>query len=302
MFPSLPRFASIVVLAFTATLLSRAQDTAQAPAETRPPVTPAQSNVPHDPPLDAKLPTLFIVGDSTARNGPDLGWGDHLAHYFDTTRINVANRAHAGRSSRSYMVEGSWDKVLAEMKPGDYVLLQWGHNDGGELGGAKPRGSLHGLGEETQEVPQTTGVMAGKTETIHTYGWYNRKYIADARAKGAIPMLLSLTEQNIWKPDASGVPQLQHGMASYDELERQIAETEHVPYIDMGTIEWNRLSATGPEKTALLFPIDHTHTSSEGAELNAQSVVIALEIEKAPLVAYLKEKLPIPAQTPEAAK
>jgi len=261
-----------------------------------PPPTDPRLAVGARAPLNPQLPTLLIVGDSTASNGPDLGWGDHLAHYFDTTKINVANRAHAGRSSRSYMVEGAWDKVLAEIKPGDYVMLQWGHNDGGDLGGAKPRGSLHGLGEETQDVPQTTGVLAGKTETIHTYGWYNRKYIADTIAKGATPMMLSLTEQNIWKPDADGVPHLAHGMAGYDKMEQEIAETAHIAYIDMGAVEADRLEKTGPEKTALLFPIDHTHTSAEGAELNAQSVVIALEIANSPLVDYLKAKLPIPAK------
>src|ERR1700743_3208558 len=80
--------------------------------------------------LNPKLPTIFIVGDSTAKNGADLGWGDHFAHYFDLTKVNVAHRAIAGRSARSYMNEGAWDKVMAELKPGDYVLLQWGHNDG----------------------------------------------------------------------------------------------------------------------------------------------------------------------------
>ena len=297
MLRSLPRIALLIALASTAALMSQAQTAASQNPDTRPPVTPPQMNLPQRAPLNPNLPTLFIVGDSTASNGPDLGWGDHLAHYFDTTKINLANRAHAGRSSRSYIVEGAWDRTLAEIKAGDYVLLQWGHNDGGDLGGAKPRGSLHGLGEETQDVPQTVGVMAGKTETVHTYGWYNRKYIADIEAKGATPIMLSLTEQNIWKPDANGVPQLQHGMVGYDKLEQEIAEASHIAYVDMGTVEWNRLSAAGPEKTALLFPIDHTHTSAEGAELNAQSVVIALEEANSPLVKYLKEKLPIPANT-----
>ncbi len=303
MFRPLRRFSSILIFACSAALMSQAQAPTDALAP-RPgaPDTPPQINVPQHAPLNAKLPTLFIVGDSTASNGPNLGWGDHLANYFDTTKINVANRAHAGRSSRSYIVEGSWDKTLAEIKAGDYVMLQWGHNDGGDLGGAKPRGSLHGLGEETQEVPQTVGVMAGKTETLHTYGWYNRKYIADIEAKGATPMMLSLTEQNIWKPDANGVPQLAHGMAGYDEMEQQIAAAAHIAYIDMGSVEWDRLTAAGPEKTALLFPIDHTHTSAEGAELNAQSVVIALEKANSPLVAYLKAKLPIPAPTSAAEK
>jgi len=90
---------------------------------TQPLPTPAQTSAAPVVPLNPALPTAFIVGDSTAHNQADLGWGDHLAHYFDTTRINVANRAIAGRSSRSFIREGAWDKVLAEMKPGDYMLL-----------------------------------------------------------------------------------------------------------------------------------------------------------------------------------
>ena len=254
-----------------------------------PPPTDPQLAAPADAPLDPSLPTVFIVGDSTARNGNDLGWGDHLQHYFDTTKINVANRARAGRSSRSYLVEGMWDKTLAEVKAGDFVLLQWGHNDGGDLGGAKPRGSLKGVGDDTQDVPQTTGVMAGKTETVHTYGWYLRKYIADVRAKGATPMLMSLTTRNIWKPNATGTNRVERDMG-YDALEKELAATEHVPYIDMGTVEADRLERTGQAEAAKLFPIDHTHTSAQGAELNAQSVVIALERAGSPLVKYLNEK------------
>jgi lysophospholipase L1-like esterase len=266
--------------------------TAQQPPDA--PDAPPQTNLPQRAPLNPKLPTIFVVGDSTASNGPDLGWGDHLAHYFDTTKVNVANRAHAGRSSRSYMVEGAWDKVLAEIKPGDYVLLQWGHNDGGDLGGAKPRGDLPGDGDETKDVAQTTGVLAGKTETVHTYGWYNRKYVADAQAKGATPMFLSMTIRNIWKPDASGVQRIERE-TNFNAIMKKIADEDHLQFIDMASVEAARLEATGQEKTALLFPIDHTHTSPEGAELNAQSVVIALEVAKSPLVGYLKEKIPIPA-------
>src|SRR4030088_486448 len=95
------------------------------------PDAPPQTSVTQNTALNPTLPTLFIVGDSTARNQADLGWGDHFAHYFDTTKINIANRARAGRSSRSYYNEGLWANVLAEMKPGDFVLLQMGHNDGG---------------------------------------------------------------------------------------------------------------------------------------------------------------------------
>ena len=301
MFNSLTRLASTLVLALCTTLASQAQGTAQQPANTRPPDTPPQVSVPQDAPLNPRLPTLFIVGDSTARNGADLGWGDHLAHFFDTTKINVANRSRAGRSSRSYMVEGLWDKDLAEMKPGDYVMLQWGHNDGGDLGGSKPRGDLPGDGDRTQDVPQTTGVLAGKTETIHTYGWYNRKYVADTKAKGATLMFLSMTIRNIWKADANGVQRIERE-TNYNAIMKKIADEGRLAFIDMATVEADRLEATGQEKTALLFPIDHTHTSSEGAELNAQSVVIALEEARSPLVAYLKGSIPLPAQTSVAAK
>jgi rhamnogalacturonan acetylesterase len=249
---------------------------------TEPPPTPAQHSSPVQTPLNPALPTLFIVGDSTARNQADLGWGDHLAHLFDTSRINVANRAIAGRSSRSYIREGAWDRVLAEMKPGDYVLLQMGHNDGGDLDGAKPRGSLKGLGDETKDVT----LLDGTPETVHTYGWYIRKYIADTRAKQATPILLTLTIRNIWMADAGGKQHIERDMGFGEEI-RQLSTQEHVALVDMGTIEADRLEAEGPAKTALLFPIDHTHTSAEGAEMNAECVVEALRKANSPLVTYL---------------
>jgi rhamnogalacturonan acetylesterase len=259
------------------------------------PDAPLQTTVAQNLPLNPKLPTLFIVGDSTARNQADLGWGDHIAHYFDSTKINIANRARAGRSSRSYYNEGLWDNVLAEMKPGDYVIIQMGHNDGGTTTpqtDAKARASYKGLGDETVEYPLpkpfTTGPIAGQTtETIHTYGWYIRKYINDTRAKHATPILMSLTIRNIWIPDANGTPRIERDMG-YDQPITQLAKDMNVLYADMATVEADRLEALGPEKTALLFPIDHTHTSAEGAELAAQSIVTALRNAHSPLAPYLK--------------
>lgn len=271
------RFSRSAALLLLTAAVTFAQTTLQ------PPPTPLQTSVAPSTPLNPDLPTVFIVGDSTARNQADLGWGDHFAHFFDTTRINVANRAHAGRSSRTFINEGSWDRVLAEMKPGDFVLIQMGHNDGGDLDGPKARGSLKGLGDETKNVT----LPDGHTETVHTYGWYIRKYIADTRAKKATPILLSLTIRNIWKDGPNGKPQIERDMG-YDAELKQIAAEEHVAYVDMATVEADRLEATGPEKAALLFPKDHTHTSAEGAELNAQSVTIALRKAHSPLVAYLK--------------
>src|SRR5271170_2887784 len=190
------------------------------------PDAPPQNTLAQNAPLNPALPTLFIVGDSTARNQADLGWGDHFAHYFDTTKMNVTNRARAGRSSRTFINEGSWDKVLAEIKPGDFVLLQMGHNDGGDLGGAKPRGSIKGLGDESQDVT----LPDGHTETVHTYGWYMRKYITDTRAKKATPILLTLTIRNIWKDG-----KIERDMG-YDAEIKQLANDMNVLYADMATV------------------------------------------------------------------
>jgi rhamnogalacturonan acetylesterase len=285
--PSMSRNAlfALIVLVTTAAF-------AQTPAT---PDAPAQNKVAQDAPLNPALPTLFIVGDSTARNQANLGWGDHFAHYFDTTKINIANRAMAGRSSRSYYNEGRWANVLAEMKPGDSVLFQMGHNDGGGSSpetDAKGRASIKGLGDETVQYPLpkpfTTGPLAGQTtETIHTYGWYMRKYFADTRAKRATPVLLTITIRNIWANDADGKLRIERDMGFRDTV-YQLGAAEQVPVVDMATVEADRLEAIGPENTALLFPIDHTHTSPEGAERNAESVAIALRNAKSPLADYLK--------------
>jgi rhamnogalacturonan acetylesterase len=275
----LPRAASWLVLSLALAGFAQAPVAGQ-PGPNLP--VPEQTNVPQNAPLDPNLPTIFIVGDSTARNKADLGWGDHFAHYFDTTKVNVANRAIAGRSARSYMNEGAWDKVLAEMKPGDYVLLQWGHNDGGGplTPDFKGRGEGKGIGEESAEVPiampYKVGPLAGKTtETIHTYGWYNRKYIADTRAKGATPMLLTVTIRNIWTVGPDGKQHIERDMG-YRDYDFQIAAAEHVPIADMATVEADYLEPLGPEKTAVFFPVDHTHTSAEGAGIVAGAVIESL--------------------------
>jgi rhamnogalacturonan acetylesterase len=273
------RCSSLAVLLLPA-FVAQAQKPAQIP--TTQIDAPPQATVAKDAPLNPALPTIFIVGDSTARNGADLGWGDHFAPLFDLTKVNIANRAVAGRSSRTYINEGRWDKTLSEMKPGDYVLLQMGHNDGGDLGGPKPRGEIKGIGNETQDVPQVAGPLAGKTETVHTYGWYVRKYVADARAKGATPILLTLTVRNIW---TNGQIERDFG---YTDYIRALGKELNVPVADMATLEADFLQKLGPQKTASLFPIDHTHTSAVGADMNARMVATALQKIDSPVVAYLK--------------
>src|SRR5262245_52571890 len=104
-------------------------------------------------------PTLWIIGDSTVRNGTRglQGWGDPLKELFDSAKIQVENRALGGRSSRTFYTEGLWEKVRAELKPGDFVLMQFGHNDGGSLTQSRARASLKGVDERTEEITRTNG-------------------------------------------------------------------------------------------------------------------------------------------------
>ena len=147
-----------------------------------------------------RLPTVFLIGDSTVKNGGGQGdgglwgWGAFLGEHFDAAKMRVENRALGGRSSRTYLTEGLWDKVLAHLQPGDFVLMQFGHNDGGELATGRARASLKGNGDETREV---TLEKTGAKEVIHSYGWYLRNYIGGAKARGATPIVLSPVPRNI---------------------------------------------------------------------------------------------------------
>jgi len=231
---------------------------------------------PASPASAASKPTLYIIGDSTANSsGAILGWGTPVATFFDPAKITVLNRARGGRSSRSFMHEGLWDAVLKELKAGDYVLLQFGHNDGGtpnaDRAGERP--SLPGLGDESDDFPAPTG----GTETVHTYGWYMRKYIADAETKGAHLYVLTLTVRNNWSLDGK----VERGPGQYSEWAREVAAAQQTPMVDLTNIVADKFDTMGKDDVAALYtPTDHTDTLPAGAELNAKSIVSGLKAVK----------------------
>ena len=103
----------------------------------------------------AEVPSIFIAGDSTAQEGSTgaFGWGKPFEALFDASKANVVNAARGGRSSRTFVTEGHLDRMLAGVKAGDYVLIQFGPNDGGPINDQRiARGSLPGLGDEAQEL------------------------------------------------------------------------------------------------------------------------------------------------------
>ena len=209
------------------------------------------------------VPRLYIVGDSTAANGQDLGWGSHLGEFFDPAKIAVINRACGGRSSRTFRTDGLWAEVVRELRAGDHLLIQFGHNDGGTPGEAKDRGSLPGLGQQTVEIDG---------ELVHTFGWYLRRYIAEARAKGAQPIVLSLTVRNEWRDG-----KVERGPGSFSRWSEDVATSENATFVDLNNIIGATYERMGTEAVSAFFPRDHTHTSPAGAKLNARLVVAGLK-------------------------
>src|ERR1017187_2119835 len=233
------------------------------------------------PAIDPKLPSVWVIGDSTANNNDHRGWADPFADYFNPAQVNIVNRARGGRSSRTFVTEGLWERVRAELKPGDFVLIQFGHNDGGPPDRDRARGSLPGLGDESQEFT----LPDGSTELVHTFGWYMRKFIAETRQRGAAPIVLSLTVRNIWTAAA-----VERGSGSFSKWSAEIAAAASVPFADVTNAIADQYEKMGEAQVKELFPEDHTHTSQAGADLNASLIVATLKGLQSPVVAWLSAK------------
>jgi len=217
-------------------------------------------------------PVFYIIGDSTVKNGQGTGggglwgWGDFIAPYFDTTKITIENDARGGTSSRTFQTTGLWDRVLTKLKPGDFVIMQFGHNDGSALDDtARARGTIRGTGEESKEIYNPIRKVQ---EVVHTYGCYMRKYINDVKAKGAIPIVCSPIPRNDWKDG-----KVSRSSTSYAKWAEDVARSENVLFINLNELIAARYEAMGVDAVNPLFPGDHTHTGLEGAKINAAIVV-----------------------------
>jgi lysophospholipase L1-like esterase len=234
-----------------------------------------------------RTPRLFLIGDSTVRNGSGqgegglYGWGQFLGDFFPAG-LRVENRALGGRSSRTFLTEGRWSQVLAELQPGDFVLIQFGHNDGGPLDEGRARASLHGTGPETRVITNQT---SGVTETVRTYGAYLRQYVTEARARGATPILLSPVPRNRWENG-----RVLRADADYGKWAAAVARETGVPFIDLNEIVAADYERLGAARVAEEFfpPTDHTHTTRAGAQRTALLVAQALRaLPDCPLAALI---------------
>ena len=221
-------------------------------------------------------PVFYIIGDSTVKNGDgtgknnQMGWGTVITPFFDASSIDVRNHAIGGRSSRTFITDGRWNAILATLKKGDYVIMQFGHNDASPLDDtARARGTIKGIGEDSTEIYNPIRKIK---EVVHSYGWYMRKYVKETKAKGAIPIVCSLVPRENWK-DGKVIRSLD----SYGLWAKQIAEQEGAYFIDLNELIAAKYEEMGEQEVQKFFPADHTHTNLEGAKLNAEIVASALK-------------------------
>lgn len=240
--------------------------------------------------------TIFTIGDSTMANkkleggNPERGWGQMLSRYF-TDEITIDNHAMNGRSSKSFIDEGRWDNVLSKMQKGDYVFIQFGHND------EKDDPNRH-------------------TDPGTTFDANLKKFVEDTRAKGGIPVLFnSIVRRNFGKADGKAVADaikqddIRNGIdpkapkdtieegrelidthGAYLESPRNVAKELNVPFVDLNSLTHELVEGMGPEKSKELYlwvepktvpalPAgreDNTHLNIHGASVIAEMAVKAV--------------------------
>lgn len=226
-----------------------------------------------------KKATLFLIGDSTMANkenpdkNPEHGWGQMLPPLM-TSALEIQNHAANGRSSKSFRTEGRWDQVMKQLKKGDFVLIQFGHND------------------------QKINDSARFTNPYTQYRANLERYVNETRSKGAIPILLtSIVRRNF---NENGVLADTH--KEYPLVVRMVANDLKVPFVDLQLLTEQLEISYGPENSAKLhlhykkgeaayYPEgknDDTHLSKLGAESIAKLAVQSLKNLKTGLEEYIK--------------
>ena len=231
------------------------------------------------------ISTLYVIGDSTAAAYPHeryplTGWAQVLPYYFDTSRIHLEDRARSGRSSKSYWDEGAWTPIREALQPGDFVFIQFGHND------------------EKKDDPNRY------TDPATTYPEYLKRYVDDTRAAGAQPVLLTPVNRNAW----TSPRELKDSHGAYPAAVRSLARREGVPLIDLHALTRRYYERLGPMRAARLFmnlkpgqypnypggKKDNTHLQDRGAYAISALAVQAIRRQRLPLRTYLARARPTP--------
>jgi lysophospholipase L1-like esterase len=226
--------------------------------------------------------TIYLAGDSTMapkldEKRPETGWGEMLPEFFDSTRVRIMNYARNGRSTRTFITEGRWKEITDSLQSGDYVFIQFGHND-----------------ESKDKIDRYTAPSDYRANLI--------RFVNEARGKGANPVLLTPVMRRRY--DANGKVRDTHG--EYPDIVRSVAKDMEVPLIDMQKKTEEILSLFGPDASTTLFLqlppnenvnypggiADNTHFSPFGARIVAALAVEGIREAKLPLVADLSRIAP----------
>lgn len=228
---------------------------------------------------DQKKIKIFLAGDSTMsikleKNFPETGWGMPFSHFWNDN-LTVVNKAKNGRSTKTFMSEGLWKQILDEATAGDYVFIQFGHND---------------------EVKSKINTYTTPEEFTANL----KKYIGDAREKKMIPVLLTPVARR--KFDTTGKIEQTH--QEYSTLVRKVAEEEKLLFIDLDAQSMKLYQQFGVENSKLLFcqlksgehpnypdgKDDNTHFNELGARLIAQLVLKEIRTTIPDLLTYIIKK------------
>ena len=223
--------------------------------------------------------TIHMIVDSTMANKPnpdtnsERGWGQILGVFFDEN-VSIKNAARNGRSTKSFIEEGLWDAVLKEVKAGDYVFIQFGHND-----------------QKNQDPKRYTNPYTGYRRNMV-------KYVTETRAKGGIPVLFSsIVRRNF---NEFGVLEDTHGV--YPFIVRDVADKLNVPFVDLQLKSEDLVLSLGQEKSKELYMWiepgkyemypkgrqDNTHFTEKGATEMSRLAVEGLKENKLEITSYLK--------------
>lgn len=235
-------------------------------------------------------PTIFLIGDSTVKAGQGKGenemwgWGSVIEEQFDTTKINIDNHAIGGRSSRTFLSEGRWELVLNKMRKGDFLIIQFGHNDDWAINDTiRARGSIKGIGLDAIEIDN---LITKKHEIVRSFGWYMSKYIHDAKAKGVEVFVCSQVPFNRFE-NGKVIRKEEY----YPKWTREVAENNKANFIDLHEMSAKIYDDLGYEevKASYFTPKDNVHTNIFGAKLNAKNVALGIRnTSNTKLKKYLK--------------
>ncbi len=208
---------------------------------------------------------LVLIGDSTVcdypTDKPQRGWGQFVQAYFKD-EVKVINLAKGGRSTKTFIKEGLWQKTLNE-KP-DVILIQFGHND-----------------SHSPDKPEATSASTD-------YKDYLRRYIDEARAAGATPVLITPMVRRNFGPDGK----LRDILQPYAEAMKQVGAEKKVPVVDLHTSSWALVEPLGSKGSADMAsaPGDGTHFNGKGAKAMAELVMKELPAAAPALQSHLKGK------------